>query len=712
MKNDKFLLELDVVAFILIFSLLMASLFVPIPLEVDASGSTIYVPDDYTTIQAAIDNATVGDTIIVRDGNTYEESITVGKRLTIQGEDKETTIIDAMGDSDAVYIYADDVRFSGFTVHNCTDDGIHISSNNVTITDCIISGCDDDGIYLSHSDNSTIEACEVHDCHDGIYLYRSINTTIKNSEVYNIDYYNIWLRYSQDCLISDSEVHHNNYYGLYLIQSMNITINGCKIFNNTGHKALYLESSDDAKIFDCDVYNNSVWNAIDIYYSDKGLVQASRVYDNSGRGAYIQGCDEVTVKECYLYNNDGEGISVRESDLIILDSCQVYDHKDDYGIEIFASDLCWIKNCTSYNNSNGVYVSNSDIVSICKSHFHNNTANGIDSYGSLKLYIMETVSTNNAYDGLEMDYSQGVSVNCNFSENQYGINARKSTFNSQYCSFENNTDNGVSADYLSNVDASNCWWGNATGPYHSTENPTGTGDQVSNNVIFEPWQTTLTQPGDLISNLRCNINELNWRVVYPDDETPKPLGCIAAMVSDWLASAFVTTKLSSYVEGVDTNGTFVNQTTGKPLGDPGIGILTFGGSKVNPIVKRAEDDFTSIADRAPVKFHSEGGIFYFQYANGTNIPGANLPLSVINEDEDMFVVETYTDGDDRLMVVCYGFGWQGTYAAGKFFEEMIYPHLALFTDGWVIVHWEDTNGDGFVNNPCEGDSYTLIASGN
>ena len=48
-----------------------------------ASAATIYVPDDYPTIQAAVDAANAGDTIIVRDG-TYIENVNVNKQLTIR----------------------------------------------------------------------------------------------------------------------------------------------------------------------------------------------------------------------------------------------------------------------------------------------------------------------------------------------------------------------------------------------------------------------------------------------------------------------------------------------------------------------------------------------------------------------------------------------------------------------------------------------------
>jgi len=93
------------------------------------------------------------------------------------------------------------------------------------------------------------------------------------------------------------------------------------------------------------------------------------------------------------------------------------------------------------------------------------------------------------------------------------------------------------------------------------------------------------------------------------------------------------------------------------------------------------------------------------------IPNASLPYAVINDDQDMFLIEVYDDIAGRHRMYCYGLGWQGTYAAGKYFETTVYPNIGSYPYGWIIVGWEDTNGDGFVNVPGEGDTYTLRAIG-
>jgi hypothetical protein len=207
-------------------------------------------------------------------------------------------------------------------------------------------------------------------------------------------------------------------------------------------------------------------------------------------------------------------------------------------------------------------------------------------------------------------------------------------------------------------------------------------------------------------------NNTSVRMIYPSDNTTKPLNCIAAMVSDWTASAFIYTKLANVTEGLDTQTSFVNQTTGKPVGASGTGIISFGGPIVNPVVKYSESNTsTPLSDRALIKFYNANGVFYFQYSNGSAISEASMPASAVNGNQDVFVIETFSDGGGRYIMLCYGFGWKGTYAAGKYFDTVIYPNLQSQSESWIIVKWKDTNGNGFVNGPYDGDTYTVIARG-
>jgi hypothetical protein len=220
------------------------------------------------------------------------------------------------------------------------------------------------------------------------------------------------------------------------------------------------------------------------------------------------------------------------------------------------------------------------------------------------------------------------------------------------------------------------------------------------------------EPNTTLASFCALFGTKSFQVIYPSDlATPKPLGCSAAWVSDWLSSMAVSTKLSYFTEGLDTEAAFVNQISGKPLGSSQTGIVSFGGPFVNPVVKYAESDSTPLGDQAPIRFQNDVTTFRFMQSNGTAIAGASLPVSVINQDEDMFVIEVYRDGDGRNIMLCYGFGWKGTYAAGKYFDQIIYHNLYAYDVSWVIVKWEDTNNNSFVNNPGDGDSYTLIAAG-
>ena len=83
--------------------------------SVPLAPMTIIVPDDYPTIQAAIDAANVGDTVYVRKGG-YGGPVYVNKPVALVGENKSSTAIGAPYQGIAVIVSADNVTITGFTM--------------------------------------------------------------------------------------------------------------------------------------------------------------------------------------------------------------------------------------------------------------------------------------------------------------------------------------------------------------------------------------------------------------------------------------------------------------------------------------------------------------------------------------------------------------------------------------------------------------------
>jgi parallel beta-helix repeat protein len=115
-------------------------------------GNTLYVggmgPGNYTSIQGAIDDADSGDTVFVfNDSSPYYEHLFLNKTISLVGEDRDSTVVDANHIGSVVRIYADGCLVSGFTLKNCQTPGqTHyfdvvkiFDSNNVVVSDNILS---------------------------------------------------------------------------------------------------------------------------------------------------------------------------------------------------------------------------------------------------------------------------------------------------------------------------------------------------------------------------------------------------------------------------------------------------------------------------------------------------------------------------------------------------------------------------------------------
>ncbi len=147
--------------------------------ETSVQAATIYVDSqgggNYTSIQAAIDNASSGDTIIVANG-TYYESVTINK-----------SNIKLMGNSttDCKIIH----YFEGTNYLNDFAAGINITAPNVNITgfNISVSGNYTFGICLnSSSSNSNITNNNISTTGNqgyGILLYQSLNNIVKNNTI-------------------------------------------------------------------------------------------------------------------------------------------------------------------------------------------------------------------------------------------------------------------------------------------------------------------------------------------------------------------------------------------------------------------------------------------------------------------------------------------------------------------------------------------------
>jgi parallel beta-helix repeat protein len=72
-------------------------------------------PYNYTKIQDAINDSISGYTIFVYKG-TYYENLMISKSITLQGEDKDITIIDGQEKGNVIFISKDHVTVRGFTL--------------------------------------------------------------------------------------------------------------------------------------------------------------------------------------------------------------------------------------------------------------------------------------------------------------------------------------------------------------------------------------------------------------------------------------------------------------------------------------------------------------------------------------------------------------------------------------------------------------------
>jgi parallel beta-helix repeat protein len=142
------------------------------PWYVDASGAA-----GFTTIQAAINAAQAGDTILVKDG-TYQENINVNKRLTLRSENQYGATVTFLAFDKSIFsVSADNVVIDGFNI-----------SGNATYTWLGIDGAASYGSFINNRISGVNTGIRL-----GNYSLAANNTITSNGhgDIYQYVMYNV-----------------------------------------------------------------------------------------------------------------------------------------------------------------------------------------------------------------------------------------------------------------------------------------------------------------------------------------------------------------------------------------------------------------------------------------------------------------------------------------------------------------------------------------
>ncbi len=457
-------------------------------------GATIIVNKqgggDYTSIQAAIDNANPGDTINVKPG-TYNERLEIDKSIDLLGSGWQNTTIKGINNGDVVTISASSVNISGFYI---TGSGTDISDAGISLGQ--VNYCYITNNNISNNNRHGIYTCEAS------YIY------ILNNKIFSNKWDGFQFMSSNYFEVINNDVISNLGQGIFPYGLGWSKIESNRIISNKFKGLFY--SGGYTTITNNYIRNNPVsLYGLYITFKDNNLIGSSITIDSSEENGpeyyntHTITNNKIDNQPIYYYQNTNDLTVPKDAKLVILASCSNINimnlqfYNETCGVELFYSNNIKIKDSSFINNWYGIRIFKSHNNTIDNSLFEKN-------YWGVHLYA---------------DSNDNVIKNSEFFQNDHGIYTIKTKNN--LVNNNNLYDNTLFGffDYLSSgTDAINNWWGTTSGPYHETENPSGSGNNVSGDLTFNPWLNTKVQfnrPPTIQTQNIISIHEDNlYKVIY------------------------------------------------------------------------------------------------------------------------------------------------------------------------------------------------------
>jgi len=468
----------------------MKKVAILLSLIVSVSAAQLKVPSAYSTIQAGLNAANTGDTVLVAAG-TYTENImwpdVNGIKLISEG-DSSNTIIDGGGISSVIYINRSSATIDTTTIIK----GFKITNgSNVKLGGGVF--CKNVGITIDESliaDNKVVGSGDVDGA--GIFAENSI-IIIKNSIIRNnigdpsasshgggIRLYRSYFRIENVTFKANSS---NQGGGAYISQGSGI-IKDTIFKNNSSSLGGGLNASVNiwGGVYSSSLLDNKL-------YIDNTSIR-DNISDGRSGGAHFQGDGQITLNNSTIMNNlagtSGGGLQIESMKMAIIKNSKIHNNatKVTYGkgggIYMEYSRIV-LENSIIANNSSvsggGIYFKStrggeSSTNSISNTQIINNEADEgggvyLEEYFDVSPTLKNITISNNSNQGIYSSAPLSVSYS-NIVNNDFGVY------------------NSTNANILN---LANNYWGESSGPYHPSQNPLGQGDSVNAFVNVDPWLT-------------------------------------------------------------------------------------------------------------------------------------------------------------------------------------------------------------------------------
>ena len=282
-----------------------------------ASASVLHVPADYATIQAGIDDAVPGDTVLLADmefsgpGNCDLDFL--GKAITVQSENgADACIINCEGQNRGVIFQTGETAnavLKGITIRNGfagEDDLIRggggivcINTASPRIEQCNIINCKavvGSGIYISHG-SPEITGCLI-DSNEAVWDGGGIYVSHGSPDI-------------SDCTISNNKAISFHGGGIYISladpEITDTTLSGNTALDGGG---IYVTGYCSPNITQCILFDNESESGAGIFSSaGSGVIGQTEIYQNSaiyGGGIYLGYNTQTQINTCTVRNNQAE----------------------------------------------------------------------------------------------------------------------------------------------------------------------------------------------------------------------------------------------------------------------------------------------------------------------------------------------------------------------------------------------------------------------